>query len=132
MLSQNRERLTGAEADFAIAVYELRQVTGSLRDWQSGARDSGLLAMDELQKSLNRIMEVDERITLARQQRDIRLTDWKSIDDEYAQGLREAIETIQALATQLDDERTRLAPRLDAGVKQREVRNAYARALSQQ
>lgn len=131
MLPQNRDRLTGAEADFAIAVHELRQVTGSLRDWQSGEGDAGTSRLDELQRSLNRIMEVDQRITVARQQRDIRLTDWKSIDDEYARGLREAIETIQSLATQLDTERSRLAPKLDAGVKQREVRSAYARALSQ-
>ncbi|HVJ67420.1 MAG TPA: hypothetical protein VM510_05515 [Caulifigura sp.] len=131
MLPQNRDRLTGAEADFAIAVHELRQVTGSLREWQSDA-ESGVNRLDDLQRSLNRIMEVDERITAARQQRDIRLTDWKSIDDEYARGLREAIETVQALATQLDGERSRLAPKLDAGVKQREVRSAYARALTQQ
>jgi multidrug resistance efflux pump len=131
VLPQNRDRLTGAEADFAIAVHELRQVTGSLREWQSDA-ESGVNRLDDLQRSLNRIMEVDERITAARQQRDIRLTDWKSIDDEYARGLREAIETVQALATQLDGERSRLAPKLDAGVKQREVRSAYARALTQQ
>jgi hypothetical protein len=121
--------LTGAEADFAIAVHELRQVTGALREWHKADSTNPL---EDLQRSLDRIIEVDERIVEARKQRDIRLTDWKSIDDEYAQGLREAIETVQSLATQLDTERTRLAPRLDAGVKQREVRSAYARALSQQ
>jgi hypothetical protein len=126
---QKNERLTGAEADFAIAVHELRQVTGALREWQSTDAHNPL---EELQRSLDRIIEVDERIAEARKQRDIRLTDWKSIDDEYAKGLREAIETVQSLASQLDEERTRLAPRLDAGVKQREVRSAYARALSQQ
>src|SRR5262249_50068727 len=93
VLPQNRERLTGAEADFAIAVHELRQVTGSLRDWQNGAVDS-VNRLDELQRSLTRIMEVDQRITVARRERDICLTDWKSIDDEYARGLREAIETV--------------------------------------
>jgi hypothetical protein len=129
---QNHERLTGAEADFAIAVHELRQVTGALRSWQSGAASESANPLDDLQRSLDRIIEVDERIVEARKQRDIRLTDWKSIDDEYARGLREAIETVQSLAMQLESERTRLAPRLDAGVKQREVRNAYARALSQQ
>jgi hypothetical protein len=129
MLPQKNERLTGAEADFAIAVHELRQVTGALREWQSGDSANPL---EDLQRSLDRIIEVDERIVEARKQRDIRLTDWKSIDDEYARGLREAIETVQSLATQLEAERTRLAPRLDAGVKQREVRSAYARALSQQ
>ena len=129
MLPQNNDRLTGAEADFAIAVHELRQVTGALRDWKTAGSAN---ALDELQRSLDRIIEVDERIVEARKQRDIRLTDWKSIDDEYARGLREAIETVQSLASQLDEERTRLAPRLDAGVKQREVRSAYARALSQQ
>ena len=128
----NHERLTGAEADFAIAVHELRQVTGTLRDWQSSAVAGTAGPIEDLQKSLDRIMEVDERIVEARKLRDVRLTDWKSIDDEYARGLREAIETVQSLATQLDGERTRLAPRLDAGVKQREVRSAYARALSQQ
>lgn len=131
MLPQKNERLTGAEADFAIAVHELRQVTGALREWQSGAADSPD-SLDHLQRSLNRIIEVDERIVEARKNRNIQLTDWKSIDDEYARGLREAIETVQSLASQLDTERTRLAPRLDAGVKQREVRSAYARALSQQ
>jgi hypothetical protein len=129
MLPQKNERLTGAEADFAIAVHELRQVTGALREWQSGDSANPL---EDLQRSLDRIIEVDERIVEARKQRDIRLTDWKSIDDEYARGLREAIETVQSLATQLEAERTRLAPRLDAGVKQREVRSAYARALLQQ
>lgn len=129
MLPQNNERLTGAEADFAIAVHELKQVTGALRQWQSGGSTNPL---EDLQRSLDRIIEVDERIVEARKQRDIRLTDWKSIDDEYARGLREAIETVQSLATQLDTERSRLAPRVDAGVKQREVRSAYARALSQQ
>jgi hypothetical protein len=129
MLPQKNERLTGAEADFAIAVHELRQVTGALREWQSGDSANPL---EDLQRSLDRIIQVDERIVEARKQRDIRLTDWKSIDDEYARGLREAIETVQSLATQLEAERTRLAPRLDAGVKQREVRSAYARALSQQ
>ena len=129
MLPQNNERLTGAEADFAIAVHELRQVTGALRDWKTADSSNPL---EELQRSLDRIIEVDERIVEARKQRDIRLTDWKSIDDEYARGLREAIETVQSLASHLDEERTRLAPRLDAGVKQREVRSAYARALSQQ
>ncbi len=126
---QNRERLTGAEADFAIAVHELRQVTGALRNWRQEADGNPL---NELQRSLDRIIEVDGRISEVRKLRDIRFTDWKSIDDEYAQGLREAIETVQTLATQLDEERSRLAPRLDAGVKQREVRSAYARALSQQ
>jgi hypothetical protein len=130
VLPQNNERrLTGAEVDFAIAVHELQQVTGALREWQSGGSANPL---EDLQRSLDRIIEVDERIVEARKQRDIRLTDWKSIDDEYAQGLREAIETVQTLANQLDAERTRLAPRLDANVKQREVRSAYARALSQQ
>ena len=131
MLPQNNERLKGPEVDFAIAVHELKQVTGALREWQTGAADSANALVD-LQRSLDRIIEVDERIVEARKLRDIRLTDWKSIDDEYAQGLREAIETVQSLANQLDAERTRLAPRLDAGVKQREVRSAYARALSQQ
>ncbi|HVJ86113.1 MAG TPA: hypothetical protein VM452_10745 [Caulifigura sp.] len=129
MLPQNRERLTGAEADFAIAVHELRQVTGALRNWRQEADGNPL---NELQRSLDRIIEVDGRISEVRKLRDIRFTDWKSIDDEYAQGLREAIETVQTLSTQLDAERSRLAPRLDAGVKQREVRSAYARALSQQ
>lgn len=129
MFPQKNERLTGAEADFAIAVHELRQVTGALREWQTAGAANPL---EELQRSLDRIIEVDERIVEARKLRDIRLTDWKSIDDEYARGLREAIETVQSLADQLDAERTRLEPRLDAGVKQREVRSAYARALSQQ
>ncbi|QDT53801.1 hypothetical protein Pan44_18250 [Caulifigura coniformis] len=124
------DRLTGAEADFAIAVHELRQVTGALREWQTGFTRGSSNPMDELQRSLDRIIEVDERIVEARKMRDIRLTDWKAIDDEYALGLREAIETVQSLATQLDGERTRLAPRIDAGVKQREVRSAYSRALS--
>ena len=132
MRPQQNERLTGAEADFAIAVHELRQVTGSLRDWQAGAGDGSTSPLDELQRSLDRIIEVDERIVEARKHRNIQLTDWKSIDDEYAKGLREAIETVQSLASQLDGERSRLAPRLDAGVKQREVRSAYSRALSQQ
>lgn len=132
MPPQNRERLTGAEADFAIAVHELRQVTGTLRNWQTGAASGAENPLDDLQQSLDRIMEVDERIVEARKLRDIRLTDWKSIDDEYAQGLREAIEIVQSLAGQLEAQRTRLAPRLDANVKQREVRSAYARALSQQ
>jgi hypothetical protein len=129
VLPQKDSRLTGAEADFAIAVHELRQVTGALREWQTA--DSGN-PLEELQRSLDRIIEVDERIVEARKQRNIQLTDWKSIDDEYARGLREAIETVRSLAGQLDAERSRLAPRLDAGVKQREVRSAYARALSQQ
>jgi hypothetical protein len=129
VLPQKNERLTGPEADFAIAVHELRQVTGALRDWQSA---DSVNPLEDLQRSLDRIIEVDGRIVEARKQRDIRLTDWKSIDDEYARGLREAIETVQSLANQLDEQRTRLAPRLDAGVKQREVRSAYARALSQQ
>jgi hypothetical protein len=132
VLPQKNERLTGAEADFAIAVHELRQVTGSLRHWQAGAGEGSANPLDELQRSLDRIIEVDERIVEARKHRNIQLTDWKSIDDEYAMGLREAIETVQSLASQLDGERNRLAPRLDAGVKQREVRSAYARALSQQ
>jgi len=128
---QKNERLTGPEADFAIAVHELRQVTGALRDWQAGDADGDGHSLDELQRSLDRIIQVDERIVEARKHRNIQLTDWKSIDDEYARGLREAIETVQSLASQLDGERSRLAPRLDAGVKRREVRSAYARALSQ-
>ena len=131
MPPQNRDRLAGPEADFAIAVHELRQVTGALRNWQAGAAAGSQGQLDDLQKSLDRIMEVDERIVAAREARDITLTDWKPIDDDYALGLREAIETVQSLASQLDTERGLLAPRLDAGVKQREVRNAYARALSQ-
>jgi len=132
VLQQNNERLKGPEVDFAIAVHELKQVTGALREWQTGGAADSTSALVDLQRSLDRIIEVDERIVEARKQRDIRLTDWKSIDDEYARGLREAIETVQSLANQLDAERTRLEPRLDAGVKQREVRSAYARALSQQ
>ncbi len=132
MHQPSNNHLTGAEADFAIAVHELRQVTGALRDWQSSAAAGDTGSLDSLQRSLDRILQVDERIVKARTLRDIRLTDWKAIDDEYARGLREAIETVQSLASQLDGERTRLAPRLDAGVKQREVRSAYARALSQQ
>jgi hypothetical protein len=129
---QNNERLTGAEADFAIAVHELRQVTGALREWQSGDTEGSIDSLDHLQRSLDRIIEVDERIVEARKHRNIQFTDWKSIDDEYARGLREAIETVQSLASQLDGERNVLAPRLDAGVKQREIRSAYSRALSQQ
>lgn len=131
MPPQNRERLTGAEVDFAIAVHELRQVTSALRGWQTDATDGSQGKLDALQGCLDQILAVDERIVEARQHRDIRLTDWKAIDDDYAAGLREAIETVQSLASQLDTERGLLAPRLDSGVKQREVRSAYARALSQ-
>jgi phosphoenolpyruvate carboxylase len=131
VLPQNRERLRGPEADFAIAVHELRQVTGTLRSWQADVDQDSTSRMDDLQRSLERILEVDGRIVEARRQRDVRFTDWKSIDDEYAQGLREAIETVQALADLLNSERSRLTPKLDAGVRQREVRSAYARALSQ-
>ena len=131
MPPKHRERLTGAEADFAIAIHELRQVTSALRGWQMDAADGSQGKLDALQDCLDQILKVDGRIVEARQQRDNRETDWKAIDDDYAAGLRDAIETVQALASMLDAERGLLAPRLDSGVKQREVRSAYARALSQ-
>ena len=40
MPPQNHERLTGAEADFAIAVHELRQVTGALRIYSAALGES--------------------------------------------------------------------------------------------
>ncbi len=101
----SRERLTGAEADFAIAVHELRQVTGSLRQWQSEAGGGASTKLEDLNRSLDRILEVDGRISEARRLRTGRQSDWKAIDDDYAAGLREAIETVQSLASLLGKRR---------------------------
>ena len=59
MLPQNNERLKGPEVDFAIAVHELKQVTGALREWQTGGAADSTSALVDLQRSLDRIIEVE-------------------------------------------------------------------------
>jgi len=111
-------------AELAQAAREIRRLTAELTGWRQSAEAATSRRLDHLQSTLQAVHSVDGQAAQS-----LTLGSPAEID-EYHGALRCAIEEIEALGQMLGVERERLSPKLDAAVREREVRSAYARALS--
>jgi hypothetical protein len=108
----------------AHAAAEIRRLTAELAEWRRSPEEATCGRLERLQNTLQAVHAVDGQAG-----RSLTQGSHEEIDD-YHGALRTAIQEIEALGRMLDLERDRLSPKLDSGVREREVRNAYARALS--
>lgn len=106
------------------AAREIRRLTAELADWRASSESATSSRLEFLQNTLEAVHEIDGRAAESISQSN------RSELDDYQVALRSAIEEIEALGKILNVERDRLSPRLDAGVREREVRSAYTRTLA--
>jgi hypothetical protein len=115
------------------AALELAQVLDELAAWRGGSAGPGIDRLTQLQSLLTRIDTVDARAGEAR--RTLTAASSRSAEagaaiSRYESALQAALREFQQIEEMLESERSRMSPRIDAGVREHEARSAYARALS--
>jgi hypothetical protein len=133
MLLSNRKTENHPDS-LSVAARELSAVAQALSAWRSQAGLSDLQRLEQLQQMLTQMHAIDERAMIARQairESSTRMNEPSQNSlQNYEAALRSTLQEIGSLERILDAERKRLSPRLDAGMREREVRSAYARTLT--
>ncbi|MBX3444727.1 MAG: hypothetical protein KF774_20170 [Planctomyces sp.] len=129
---QHPERGAGPAEQLQRATTEMLAATTALVEWRgTAASTSETHRLEQLQAMLKRMESIDQRSAASRRELSQHALGGRQELKTYEQALAAAIDEIRGLEELLGNERSRLEPRLDAAARDRDVRSAYARALSQ-